>query len=138
VSVASTKHVALTWQHGLAFSGGVDGKAPITIDSNGPAGPGPMETLLLALAACTGSDVVSLLEKMRFPVRALRVGVSGERREQHPKRYTSIVLTYHIDAAGVTEERARHAIDLSLEKYCSVTHSLAPDIARRYELVLEG
>jgi putative redox protein len=136
VSVANAKQVALTWQHGLAFSGGVEGRAPITIDCSGPTGPGPMDTLLLALAACTGSDVVSLLEKMRFPVRALRVDVTGERREQHPKRYTAIVLTYHIDAPGAPEERARHAIELSLEKYCSVTHSLAPDIARRYELVL--
>lgn len=136
--MAAAKHVTLTWQHGLAFSGAVEGRAPITIDADGPAGPGPMDTLLLALAACTGSDVVSILEKMRFPVRALRVEVTGERRASHPKRYTAMVITYRLDAPGVPEERVRHAIDLSLEKYCSVSHSLAPDIARRYELVLEG
>ncbi len=136
--MANTKHVTLTWQHGLAFSGGAEGKPPIAIDSDGKTGPGPMDALLLALAGCTGGDVVSILEKMRFPVRALSVEVTGERRTEHPKRYTSIVLTYRINAPGVPEERARHAIDLSLEKYCSVTHSLAPDIARRYELVLEG
>jgi putative redox protein len=135
--MAGTKRVALTWRQGLAFSGGVEGKAPITIDSDGPAGPDAMETLLLALAGCSGGDVVSILEKMRFPVRALTVEVAGERRAEHPKRYTSIVLTYRVDAPGAPEERVRHAIDLSLEKYCSVTHSLAPDIARRYELVLE-
>jgi putative redox protein len=136
--VTEPKRVTLTWRHGLAFSGGADGKAPIIIDADGTAGPAPMETLLLALAGCTGGDVVSLLEKMRFPVQALTVEVRGERREQHPKRYTSIALTYRIKAPGVPEERARHAIDLSLERYCSVTHSLSPDIARRYELVLEG
>lgn len=136
--MAGTKRVTLTWRHGLAFSGGVEGRPPITIDSGGAEGPGPMDTLLLALAGCTGGDVVSILEKMRFPVRALSVEVTGERRTEHPKRYTSIVLTYRINAPGVPEERARHAIDLSLEKYCSVTHSLAPDVARRYELVLEG
>ncbi len=134
--MANAKQVTLTWQHGMVFSGSAEGKAPITLDAKGNAGPGPMEALLLALAGCTGSDVVSILEKMRFPVRALSVEVAGERRAEHPKRYTSIVLTYRIDAPGVPEERARHAIDLSLEKYCSVTHSLAPDIARRYELVL--
>ena len=43
-----------------------------------------------------------------------------------------------MQAPGAPEERVRHAIELSLEKYCSVTQSLAPDIARRYEMVLEG
>jgi putative redox protein len=136
--VGTAKKVTLTWQRGLAFSGGVEGKPPISIDSHGGTGPGPMDTLLLALAGCTGGDVVSILEKMKFPVRALSVEVEGERRAEHPKRYTSIVLTYRVNAPGAPEERVRHAIDLSLEKYCSVTHSLAPDIARRYELVLEG
>ena len=136
--MAGGKRVILTWQRGMAFSGGVEGKPPITIDADGATGPGPMDTLLLALAGCTGSDVVSILEKMRLPVRALAIEVAGERREQHPKRYTSIVLTFHVSAPGAPEERVRHAIELSMEKYCSVSHSLAPDIARRYELVLEG
>jgi putative redox protein len=134
--VADTKQVTMKWQHGLVFAGGVGGEPPITNAGAGKAGPGPMDTLLLALAGCTGGDVVVILEKMRFPVRAMTVEVAGERRSEHPKRYTSIALTYRIDAPGVPEERARHAIELSLEKYCSVTHSLAPDIARRYELVL--
>ena len=132
------KRVTLTWRHGMAFEGAAAGKPAITIDSDGKTGPGPMETLLLALAGCTASDVVSILEKMRFPVRALRVDVAGERRTEHPKRYTSIVLTYRVAAPGAPEERVRHAIDLSLERYCSVSQSLAPDIARRYELVLEA
>lgn len=136
--MAEAKHVAVTWQHGMAFEGAAPGKPAIAIDSDGKTGPAPMETLLLALAGCTASDVVAILEKMRFPVRAMRVEVTGERRPEHPKRYTSIVLTYRIAAPGAPEERVRHAIDLSLEKYCSVTHSLAPDIARRYELVLEA
>ncbi len=135
--MADTKRVALTWQRGLAFSGSAEGKPPIAVDSDGKTGPGPMEVLLLALAGCTGGDVVSILEKMKFPVKALSVEVAGERRAEHPKRYTSIVLTYRVNAPRAPEERVRHAIDLSLEKYCSVTHSLAPDIARRYELVLE-
>ena len=136
--MAGAKHVTLRWQQGMAFAGGVEGRPPITIDSDGKTGPGPMDTLLLALAACTASDVVSILEKMRFPVRWMTVDATGERRPEHPKRYTSIVLTYRIQAPGVPEERVRHAIDLSLERYCSVTHSLDPNIARRYELVLEA
>jgi len=133
-----TRQVALAWKGGMRFEGAAAGKPPITIDADGGSGPGPMETLLIALGACTGSDVVSLLEKMRYPVRSMAVEVTGERRADHPKRYTSIVLKYSISAPGAVEERVRHAIDLSLARYCSVTHSLAPDIARRYELVLEA
>lgn len=136
--MSAAKHVTLRWQNGMAFEGGVEGRPSIAIDSDGNAGPGPMDTLLLALAACTASDVVSILEKMRFPVRGMTVDATAERRPEHPKRFTSVVLTYRIRAPGAPEERVRHAIDLSLEKYCSVSHSLAPDIARRYELVLEA
>jgi putative redox protein len=136
--VTAAKHVTLRWQHGMAFEGGVEGRPSIAIDADGHTGPGPMDTLLLALAACTASDVVSILEKMRFPVQGMAVDVAGERGPDHPKRFTSILLSYRVKAPGATEERVRHAIDLSLEKYCSVTHSLAPDIARRYELVLEA
>jgi putative redox protein len=68
----------------------------------------------------------------------MTVDATAERRPEHPKRFTSVVLTYRIRAPGAPEERVRRAIDLSLEKYCSVSHSLAPDIARRYELVLEA
>jgi putative redox protein len=136
--MSQTKRVTLTWRDGLAFEGTAPGKPPIAIDADGRTGPGPMEALLLALAGCTASDVVSILAKMRLPVRAMSMEVTGERRAEHPKRYTSILLTYRIAAPGAPEERVRQAIDLSLERYCSVTHSLAPDIARRYELVLEG
>jgi len=133
-----TKRISLRWQQGLAFEGGPEGKPPVSIDADGKTGPGPMDTLLVALAACTASDVVSILEKMRLPVQAMTVDVVGERRGDHPKRYTSIVLTFRVRAPGAPEERVRHAIDLSLGKYCSVNHSLAADIQRRYELVLEA
>jgi putative redox protein len=136
--MAEPKRVTLTWQHDMVFEGGATGRPAIVLDSDGRTSPGPMEALLLALAACTGSDVVSILEKMRFPVRAMRVDVAGERRTEHPKRYTAIALTYRVAAPGAPEEQVRHAIDLSLAKYCSVSHSLAPDIARTYELVLEA
>jgi putative redox protein len=137
--MSAAKHVTLAWREGLVFEGAAPGKPPIMLDAGaGASGPGPMEALLLALGACTASDVVSILAKMHLPVRAMSMEVTGERRGEHPKRYTSVVLTYRIAAPGASEERVRHAIDLSLERYCSVTHSLAPDIARRYELVLEG
>ena len=131
-------HVSLAWKDGMLFEGGRPGRSSTLIDADGQQAPSPMDGLLLALAGCTGADVVSILKKKRADLRALHVEATGERRAEHPKRYTAITLTYHITAPGLEAEQARHAIELSLGKYCSVTHSLAPDIALRHELVLEA
>lgn len=136
--MGDAKQVRLAWRTGLVFEGSAAGKAPIVLDAGGPEGPSPMEALLLALASCTGSDVVSILQKKRADLRALAVEVAGERRDEHPKRYTAITLAFRIAAPGLEEAQARGAIDLSLEKYCSVTHSLSREITLRYELALEA
>ena len=108
----------------------------IVIDGDNATSPGPMLTLLLAAAACSGSDVVFILEKMRLKPQAFRIEASGLRRETEPRRYLSLHLTYHLAGPGLEEAKVRRAIDLSLEKYCSVMHSLAPDIAITYALSL--
>jgi len=133
---AETKRVMLAWQERLLFRGGEPGGPATTIDGDNAAAPGPMLTLLLAAAACTGADVVTILEKMRVPPRELRIEASGVRREEEPRRYTAIHLEYHIAGEGLDEARARRAIDLSITKYCSVIHSLAPDIRITHGLTL--
>jgi putative redox protein len=132
-----TKRVSLSWQSGLMFRGGEPGGPEITIDGDNAAGPGPMLTLLLAAAACSGADVASILPKMRATLRALRIEASGARREQEPRRYLSLHLEYHLRGEGLDEAKARRAIELSITKYCSVLHSLAPDIRVTHGLTLE-
>jgi len=135
----AAKAVTATWlARAMVFRGDVEGKAPITIDGESAEGPSPMDALLLALAGCTGSDVVDILRKKRLALRKLRIEVKGARRDENPRRYTAIDLVYHVSAAGATDQHVRQAIDLSLAKYCSVTHSLNPDIPIRYELVLQA
>lgn len=130
------KKVVLTWQEGVRFSGGaLEGPSTI-IDGNNDAGPGPMLTLLLAAGSCSGSDVAVILEKMRVQLRQLRIDVTGVRREQEPRRYIAIHFDYHVAGEGLDQAKATRAIDLSLEKYCSVVRSLAPDIAITYALTL--
>lgn len=133
---SETKRAVLTWQQGLRFSGGESGGPAIVVDGDNGAGPGPMLTLLLAAAACSGSDVVVILEKMRLKLEALSIAIEGTRREENPRRYVSIHLEYRLRGEGLDPVKARRAIDLSLEKYCSVVHSLAPDIAITYALSL--
>ncbi len=131
-----TKGVTLAWQEGLVFRGGEPGGPAITIDGDNAVAPGPMLTLLLAAAACTGADVVAILGKMRVTLRELRIDASGVRREEEPRRYTAIHLQYHIRGEGLDEAKARRAIELSITKYCSVVHSLAPDIRVTHGLTL--
>jgi putative redox protein len=134
---SNLRTVTMRWHSGLRFDGGQDGVPPMTIDSNSVDGPGAMATLLMALAGCTGADVVSILKKMQVDLQRCDITVTGRRAAEHPKRYLEIQLTFRIAGTGVDEAKARRAIDLSLSKYCSVTHSLNPDIPVGYELVLE-
>jgi putative redox protein len=131
-----TKRVSLRWEEGLRFVGGAPDGPITTVDGDNAAAPGPMLTLLLAAASCSGSDVVLILQKMRVQLRELRIDVAGQRREQEPRRYTSIHLDYYLAGVGLDQARASQAVGLSVEKYCSVIHSLAPDIAITYAVTL--
>jgi putative redox protein len=131
-----TKHVTLHWLTDLRFEGGEPNGPTVVIDADNATAPGPMLQLLLAAASCSGADVVSILKKMQVGLESLDVEVAGLRRTEHPKRYTSIHFVWTIRGTGLDETKARRAIDLSIEKYCSVLHSLAPDIAVSYDLHL--
>jgi len=131
-----TKRVSVSWEGGLRFRGGEPGKPTTLIDGDNAAASGPMLTLLLAAASCTGSDVVVILEKMRIRLQELRIEISGVRRKEEPRRYTALHLDYHLKGEGLDETKARRAIELSIQKYCSVLHSLAPDIQITHGLTL--
>ncbi len=123
---------------GMQFRGG--GTSPVTpdivVDGDGTEGPSPMLTLLLAAAGCTGSDVVAMLPKMQVTLRTLRIEITGTRREAFPRRYVALRLHFTLAGEGLDRLKAERAVALSLEKYCSVMHSLAPDIRVDHEITL--
>lgn len=137
-SEGQTKAIEIEWTGGLRFRGGEPGLPPLEIDADLVTSSGPMGALLVAAAACSGADVVSILEKMRVTLRRFQLRVEGTRQEEHPRRYTAISLTYALDGEDLDEAKARRAIELSQERYCSVLLSLAPDIAVSYVLELGG
>jgi putative redox protein len=113
----------------MEYLGATSSGGEIKIDADGGAGPGPMDTLLFALAGCMAVDVQVILERSRVPFSTLDVQVTGTRAQTHPKRYTNIQLTYRIE--GPEEEhqgKLERAVTLSREKFCSVLHSLHPEI----------
>lgn len=139
MTVSNVRVVRLDWLgKGMRFRAvGTEPATPaVEIDGDGNSGPSPMITLLFAAAGCTGSDVVSILQKMRVQLAQLSIEVRGQRREQQPRRYVAVHYRYVISGEGVDRAKAEHAVSLSLEKYCSVVHSLAPDIKVTHDVVL--
>jgi putative redox protein len=128
--------IAMRWRDTLVFEGGAPGKPAIVVDGESATATSPVELLLLAAATCSASDVVLILRKQRVTLRALEIGVQGTRRTEEPRRYTALHFLFTLAGDGVDEAKARRAIDLSLEKYCSVVASLAPDIRLSYDVAL--
>ncbi|MDE1192761.1 MAG: OsmC family protein [Arachidicoccus sp.] len=102
-------------------------------------GARPMQLLLNALAGCSSIDVLSILEKKRQNVTNYKVRVSGEREaDKEPSLWKEIFITFIIDGE-VSDDAAHKAIELSLDKYCSVAATLkAAGAVIKYELVLNG
>jgi putative redox protein len=101
-------------------------------------GASPMELILIGLAGCTGIDVVDILRKKREPLNALQVKVRGKRADDYPKIYTEIEITYLIWGDGVDPKSVERAIQLSEEKYCSVSAMLSSvaDIRSTYQIFI--
>jgi putative redox protein len=123
----------------MAFEGGkAKGGPTITVDNTGKAEPGPVDTLLIALAACTTEDVITILEKRRTPAAQLRIEVEGKRANAVPARLTHIHLRYVVDGEGIDRANTLRAIELAVTKYCSVRDSLDKSIEVEWSLVLNG
>jgi len=126
------------WTGSQTFSATSPSGHTIAIDSdrNSNGGPGPMEMLLMALGACTATDVVIILEKKRQPLESLEVICSGERAANPPSVWTKLDVLYRLRGkldAGAVER----AIELSEEKYCSVSATLRKlaTLTWRYEIL---
>jgi putative redox protein len=110
----------------------------VTIDSDRQSNtaPGPMELLLLALGACTATDIVIVLEKKRQKLESLEVICSGERAPEPPAVWTKLEVLYRL-RGRLDDAAVKHAIELSDEKYCSVSAALkkSATLTWRYEIL---
>jgi putative redox protein len=129
---------SVKWIEGERFAAtGPSGHAMVVdADRESNSGPGPMEMLLMALGACTATDVVSVLKKKRQKLESLEVVCSGERAAQPPTVWTKIEIVYRL-RGELDEAAVKHAIELSEEKYCSVAAMLKKTaaISWRYEIL---
>ena len=117
----------MEWVGGLEFQAGRPHGPRIRIDGDATTAPGPFDLLLASIATCASTDVVTILQKQRTPVKALQVMIEAQRLKATPRRLASAILHFIITAPGTTPARAARAVELSITKYCSVRSSLITD-----------
>ncbi len=134
--------IKVKWDNGMQFTATNDLGAAVKMDtgvSYGGSGkyPTPMDLVVMSLGGCTGMDVVSILEKMRVKLSKFEILIDTKRREQVPRYYETIHIRYILSGEGLTEDKARRAVELSKEKYCSVSIMLQEKVDITYEIKIE-
>jgi putative redox protein len=133
--------IAAEWKNELAFVGQDSTGATLQMGTlDGKSGFSPMHLLLVALAGCTGEDIVSILQKKRLALSRMQVRVRGKRASDYPKVWTDIHLTYMLWGENIHAKNVEQAIHLSEEKYCSVGLMLGKvaRISSEYHLLKPG
>ena len=130
------------WLDNMSFVGESESGHSVVMD--GPPESGgrnmgvrPMEMVLLGMGGCTAFDVMMILQKGRQDVRDCHVELSAERAEDVPKVFTRIHAHYVIKGKGLDEKKVARAVNLTAEKYCSVSIMLekTAEITHDYEVV---
>jgi putative redox protein len=136
------KSVRLEHRGGMAFHAEPSSGHPLDFDDRqSNTGGSPVETVLSALAACSGMDVIGIVSKKRQDVTAYRIEVSGTQRDEYPQVYTEVFVVHEIEGRDLSEAAIRRAIELSALKYCPVSAMVAAGattIHHRYRIVSEG
>ena len=137
-----TKKVYLKQIKGLSLAARGESNHWITIDGpeklgGSDAGVRPKELLLMSLAGCTGSDVVSILQKKRVNLTDFEINITAQQTEEHPKVFTDIDLEYVFYGRDIKEKDVERAIELSTNTYCGVSAMLkkAINIKHTYRIV---
>jgi putative redox protein len=120
------KRVTVRWSAGLDFEAVTDEGASVRL--GGPESPQtfrPAGLVLAALAGCTGMDAISIMAKKRIQIESYHVEAVGQQRDEHPRFFTSIVVTHVIEGTAIDDVAVGRAVELSARKYCVVGANLA-------------
>ncbi|HGN0158061.1 TPA: OsmC family protein [Proteus mirabilis] len=125
------------WVEDLSFVGELSSGHQVMMDGNsGDKAPSPMEMVLIAAGGCSAIDVVSILRKGRHQVTDCEVKLTSKRREEAPRLFTDINLHFIVSGKALTDKIVERAVQLSAEKYCSVSLMLgkAANITHSFEI----
>lgn len=122
------EEVSLKWISGLKFLLTDKENHQVIIDSSkegGGEGTGfkPIHLFMASIAGCMAMDIVSILKKKREDLKEFNIEITGERSQEHPKRFVKIDIKFKVNKE-VKKESLKEAFLLSKEKYCSVLHSI--------------
>jgi putative redox protein len=127
---------------GLQFVGSADSGHAIVMDGEASVGGGntgvrPTELLLIGLGGCSGMDVVSVLKKKKQHITGVEMRVSGTKAKEYPQKFTDIDIEFVVRGKDVSEEAVKRAVQLSMDKYCSVKATLegAAKISFSYKIL---
>jgi len=131
----------ITWMKGMSFNSAQDGH-DIVLDASSEfggenKGARPKTLLLTGLGGCTAMDVVSILNKMRVEFTGLKVHVSADLTEEHPKVFKSIHIKYIFSGKDLPSDKLEKAVALSQEKYCGVSAMLIKACPITFEIINE-
>ncbi len=133
--------IGLSWKGKMTFDAEVNGHIiPIDADASvggEDRGPRPKPLTLVSLGGCTGMDVVSILDKMRVKFDDLKVDVTGELTDEHPKYFNKIKITYSFVGKDLPLDKIEKAVSLSQERYCGVTAMLNKVAEITHEIILK-
>ncbi|OGU38669.1 MAG: osmotically inducible protein OsmC [Ignavibacteria bacterium RIFOXYB2_FULL_35_12] len=138
----STKKAIVKHIKGVTFLGKSDSNHWVTMDGpesfgGSDAGTRPKELLLIALGGCTGSDVITILQKKKVQINNFEMNISADVADEHPQVFTKINVEYVFHGKDIQEKDVERAIELSQTKYCSVTHMLnkAMEISHSFKIL---
>jgi putative redox protein len=133
--------VQVTWVQNEQFVGMDSTKHSIVLSTASEGtGSKPSDLLLIALGACSGVDVVGILNKKRQKFSGLQIKVSGEQDADPPWTFRKIHVEYVVRGRGLSEKAVQQAIELSQDKYCSVAATVrgVAEITSSYQIVEES
>jgi len=140
----ANKTASVRWVAGMAFETQTGSGHRGWIDSfpkegQTSKGPKPTELVLVAVAGCTGMDIVDILRKKRLNVTGLEVKVTGTQAETYPTVYTELDVVYVVRGKDIPPSAVEQAIKLSEEKYWCVGIMIGKTakINSRYEIIAE-
>jgi putative redox protein len=129
--------VRIEWLEQRAFEAKTGSGHTITMD--GPPEHGgrniaarPMEMVLVGLGGCSAFDVVEILEKSRQKITDCQIQIDAERADDIPAVFTKIHMHFIFAGDELNEKHVKRAVELSVDKYCSVVKMLRPDVEVSY------
>lgn len=122
------------WQGNMAFEATTEAGHSVLMDASvdvggGDKGPRPMEMVLMGLGGCSGIDVVMMLQKGKQDIKDCEIEITAERSDTVPMVFTKIHVHFKVTGTDLNEKKVQRAVNLSAEKYCSVSIMLAATVA---------